>query len=175
MHGLIFASLHDYTVRRLGEEHVSDIWSDRVFQLTEAYEDEWFAAQLERLAVATGEPLDEVQRAFGSFAARETFLRLFPDYYAASGNTFAFLLGIEEKIHHLVRATIPGANPPRLHVQQLSELGVLVSYTSERKLCRLLEGLVRGTASHYGDDVLMEEIQCMHRGDTGCVFTVVRC
>ena len=175
MHGLIFASLRDYTVQRLGEEHVSDIWSDRVFEVTEAYDDEWFAAQLERLAVATGEPLDEVQRAFGSFAAQETFLRLFPNYYEANEDTFAFLLGIEEKIHELVRATIPGANPPRLHVQRLSELGVLVSYTSERMLCRLLEGLVHGTAAYYGDDVVVEEIQCMHRGDAGCVFTVVRC
>ena len=48
MHGLIFASLRDYTVQTLGEEHVSDIWSDRTFELTGAYEDEWFAAQLER-------------------------------------------------------------------------------------------------------------------------------
>jgi hypothetical protein len=175
MHGLIFASLRDYTVQRLGEEHVSDIWSDRIFELTEAYDDEWFTAQLERLAVATGEPLGEVQRAFGSFAAQETFLRLFPDYYEANKDTFTFLLGIEAKIHELVRATIAGANPPRLHVQRLSELGVLVSYTSARKLCRLLEGLVRGTAAYYGDDLVVEEIQCMHRGDAGCVFTVVRC
>ena len=160
---------------RLGEERVGEVWSDRVFELTEAYDDEWFSAQLERLALATGEPLNEVQRGFGVFAAQETFLRLFPEYYEASDDTFAFLLGIEEKIHQLVRATIAGANPPRLHVQQLSELGVLVSYTSERKLCRLLEGLVRGTADYYGDDVVVEEIQCMHRGDTGCVFTVVRC
>jgi hypothetical protein len=175
LHGLIFASLRDYTVQRLGEEHVRDIWSDRIFELTEAYDDEWFAAQLERLAVATGEPLDEVQRAFGSFAAQETFLRLFPDYYEANEDAFAFLLGIEEKIHEVVRATIVGANPPRLHVQQLSDLGVLISYTSDRKLCRLLEGLVRGMAAYYGDDVVMEEIQCTRRGDAGCVFTVVRC
>ena len=175
MHGLIFASLRDYTAHRLGEERARELWSDRFFELTEAYDDEWFAAQLQRLAEATGQPLDDVQREFGSYAAQETFRRLFPDYYEASADTFTFLLGIEEKIHGLVRATIPGAHPPRLHVQRLSELGVLVSYTSERKLCRLLEGLVRGTASHYGDDVLMEEIQCMHRGDTGCVFTVVRC
>ncbi len=175
MHGLIFAGLRDYTAVQLGEERAGDVWSDRVFELTGAYDDEWFSAQLERLALATGEPLNEVQRGFGVFAARETFLRLFPEYYEASDDTFAFLLGIEEKIHQLVRATIAGANPPRLHVQQLSELGVLVSYTSERKLCRLLEGLVRGTADYYGDDVVVEEIQCMYRGDTGCVFTVVRC
>ena len=174
MHGLIFASLRDYTVVRLGEERAVELWSDRIFELSEAYDDEWFDAQLARLASATCEPVAETQRGFGSFAAQETFARLFPAYYKESGNTVTFLLGIEEKIHELVRATIPGATPPRLHVQHRDDLGVLVSYTSDRKLCAMLEGLVRGTAEHYGEEVVLDEIQCMHRGDTGCVFIVAR-
>ena len=71
-----------------------------------------------------------------------------------------------------MRATIKGASPPELHVQPFGEVGVLVSYTSERRLCAMLEGLVLGTAEHYGEAVVAEEIQCMHRGDAGCVFTV---
>ena len=38
----------------------------------------------------------------------------------------------------------------------------------------MLEGLVRGTAAHYGEAIVCDEIQCMHRGDPGCVFTVRR-
>ena len=174
MHGLIFASLRDYTALRLGEEQAGELWADRVFETTEAYDDAWFAAQLDWLVAATGGSKDEVQRGFGSFAAQSTFAKLYPDYYEASAGTFAFLLGIEEKIHELVRATIPGAYPPKLHVQPLGEVGVLVSYTSERRLCRLLEGLVLGTAAHYGEKLVVEEIQCMHQGDPGCVFTVTR-
>lgn len=174
MHGLIFASLRDYTALRLGEEEAGSIWADRVFETTEAYDDEWFAAQLDRLVAATGGTRDEVERAFGSFAAQSTFAGLYPAYYEESGNTFTFLLGIEEKIHELVRATIPGAYPPKLHVQPLGEVGVLVSYTSERRLCCLLDGLVRGTAEHYGETLVVEEIQCMRLGDPGCVFTVTR-
>ena len=174
MHGLIFASLRDYTALRLGEERAVELWADRNFETSEAYDDEWFAAQLERLVTASGDQMDEVQRGFGSFAAQATFAGLYPAYYEKSADTFAFLLGIEEKIHELVRATIAGAYPPKLHVQPLGELGVLVSYTSERRLCRLLEGLVVGTAEHYGENLLVEEVQCMHHGDPGCVFTVMR-
>ena len=174
MHGLIFASLRDYTALRLGEKQAAELWADRVFETTEAYDDAWFAAQLDRLAAATGSSKEEVQRGFGSFAAQSTFARLYPEYYEESADTFAFLLGIEERIHELVRATVPGAYPPRLHVQPLGEVGVLVSYTSERRLCCLLEGLVRGTAEHYGEQIVVEEIQCMHQGDPGCVFTVTR-
>ena len=174
MHGLIFASLRDYTAVRLGEEQAAELWADRVFETTEAYDDEWFAAQLDRLVVAAGDSKEEVQRGFGSFAAQSTFARLYPAYYQESANTFTFLLGIEEKIHELVRATIPGAYPPKLHAQPLGKDSILVSYTSERQLCRLLEGLVLGTAEHYGEPLVVEEIQCMHRGDPGCVFTVTR-
>jgi Haem-NO-binding len=173
VHGLIFASLRDYSVERLGAEAAGELWSDRVFEPTEVYDDQWFTAQLERVVGTTGQTRDDVERDFGAFAARHTFAGLYPDYYASSRDSFSFLLGIEEKIHELVRATIPGATPPRLHVHALRGLGVLVSYTSERGLCRLLEGLVLGTAAHYGDEVDVEEIQCMRRGEPGCVFTVL--
>ena len=174
MHGLIFASLRDYTAARLGEETAAELWSDRSFEMTEAYDDRWFSAQLERLVVVTGDSMPDVQRGFGEFAAQNTFAKLYPGYYEESEDTFAFLLGIEERIHELVRATIKGAYPPKLHVRPMSELGVLVSYTSERGLCALLEGLVRGTAAHYREEVMVDELQCMQRGDPGCVFSVLR-
>jgi predicted hydrocarbon binding protein len=174
VHGLIFASLRDYTAVRLGEARAAELWADRVFEMTVAYDDRWFAAQLERLVTATGESMDEVQRGFGSFAAQSTFTGLYPAYYEQSADTFRFLLGIEEKIHEQVRTAIPGASPPRLHVKRLNETGVLIAYTSERGLCRLLEGLVLGAAEHYGETIIVEEIQCIRHGDPGCVFSVMR-
>ena len=174
MHGLILAGLRDYSTVRLGEARAAELWSDRVFDPTEAYDDAWFHAQFERLVEATGDSADDVERDFGAFVAQNSFTALFPHYYEESADTLAFLAGIEERIHELVRATIRGASPPKLHVQPLGGTGVLVSYTSERGLCKLLEGLVHGTAQHYGDTIEVEEIQCMRRGDPGCVFSVVR-
>ena len=174
MHGLIFGSLRDYSIERVGAAAAAELWGDRLFEMTESYDDEWFGAQLQRLVVATGDSPQEIQRSFGSFAAQKTFAGLYPAYYEESDDTFAFLLGIEEKIHELVRATLRGALPPRLHVTPLDDVGVIVSYTSDRRLCSLLEGLILGTASHFGELVVVEEIQCMHHGDPGCVFTVMR-
>jgi Haem-NO-binding len=174
VHGLILAGLRDYSAERLGAARAAELWSDRAFDPSEAYDDAWFRAQFERLVAATGDSADDVERDFGAFAAQNSFAALFPNYYAESADTLVFLLGIEERIHELVRATIRGASPPKLHVRPLGETGVLVSYTSERGLCKLLEGLVRGTAQHYGDAIEVEELQCMRHGDPGCVFSVVR-
>ena len=174
MHGLIFSALRDYTVERLGEPAAVELWADRVFDPGEAYDDEWFSAQLDRLATATRETRAQVDVGFGAFAGRTTFAALYPEYYETSGGVVSFLLGIEEKIHDVVRSTIPGARPPRLHVHPLGDTGVLISYTSERRLCKVLEGLVRGTAEKLGEEIDVEEVQCMERGDPGCVFTVLR-
>ena len=173
MHGLIFASLRDYSIRRLGDETAERLWARTSYATDLAYGDGEFRDCLDTVGQALGLPNDELQRDFGDFAARTTFADLFPDYFAGSGDTLTFLLGVEAKIHELVRATIPGAHPPNLHVRPLGRDGVLVSYTSQRQLCYLLEGLVRGTAAHYGERVELEELQCMRSGDPGCVWSVV--
>ena len=174
MHGLIFASLRDFSSRRLDEERAAELWSGRAYETTAAYPDEEFRERLHAVGAALGLGEDDLLRAFGAYAAGTTFAGLFPDYFDESGGTLSFLLGVEHKIHDLVRATIRGAAPPNLHVRPLGDEGVLVSYTSDRRLCCLLEGLIRGTAAHYHDAVELEELQCMQRGDAGCVWSVVR-
>jgi hypothetical protein len=79
---------------------------------------------------------------------------------------------VEERIHDLVRATIPDAAPPRLHVTPLGRHDVVVTYTSERRLCRLAEGLVDGVADYYGENARIEHPQCMLRGDLACALFV---
>jgi len=101
-------------------------------------------------------------------------VRLFPGYYASCASTREFLLGIEDQIHEVVRATIDGAAPPRLRVTPLGATDVMVSYTSERRLCHLLEGLVLGTAAYYREEHRVAQTQCMHHGDPACAVLVER-
>jgi V4R domain len=71
-----------------------------------------------------------------------------------------------------VRATIPNARPPELHVSEHGADGVTIDYSSPRQLCVLLRGLAEGTARHYGERAEIEEVTCMRRGDPGCRFEV---
>jgi hypothetical protein len=174
LHGLIFAGLRVYSEQRIGPDAAERLWAGHDYEPAEASDDEAFLARLEEVRLATGDDPDELEQSFGYFTALTTFAGLYPGYYAANEGAIPFLRGIEERIHEVVRETIRGARPPRLHVRDLGEDGVLVSYTSERRLCRLLEGLVHGVARHYGESLRVEEIQCMRRGDPGCVFTVLR-
>lgn len=62
--------------------------------------------------------------------------------------------------------------PPRLAVRDAGPDALEVTYDSPRRLCAFLEGLVLGTAAHYGEEVELEQTTCMHRGDPACGYRI---
>jgi len=111
-------------------------------------------------------------RDFGAFTAETTFARLYPAFFTIAGDTRSFLLSVEDRIHELVRATVPNAAPPALAVRPAGAQGVEIVYTSTRRLCRLLEGLVVGTGHYYGEKINITEVECMNKGASACRFQV---
>jgi heme-NO-binding protein len=173
VHGVIFASFVDYVAARHGSDVAAEILADQpVFLLSESYDDELLLELLARASEATATPVADLVHQVGVFTAEQTFARLYPAFFAVAGGTRAFLLSVETLIHELVRATIPNASPPQLHVQPLGEDGVSITYTSSRRLCALLAGLVEGTARHYGEEVQIDQTNCMLRDDPACVFEI---
>ena len=67
---------------------------------------------------------------------------------------------------------MPNAAPPKLHVVPVGSDDVVVTYTSERRLCQMAEGLVEGVAEYYGEQVRIDHVQCMLRGDLACALFV---
>lgn len=173
MHGVIFGSLGDFVFHRYGSEVARDIGAgEPVYLMSEEYEDEAFFRLLRRACERTAVEEDELVRAFGVFAAQTTFARLYPAFFAVAGSARAFLLTVEDRIHELVRATIPNARPPQLSVSAAGPDAVRIEYSSPRRLCVLLTGLVEGTARHYGEEAAIAETACMRRGDPACLFAV---
>jgi predicted hydrocarbon binding protein len=170
MHGLIFASLRDYCRERVGADATREIFEGRMYTITEAHPDEELARLLRRAAPTLGLEGDELLRDFGAFTAEKMFTRLYPSFFALAGDTRSFLLTIEDLIHELVRATIPNAEPPALKIRPAGADACEIEYTSPRRLCRLLEGLVVGTARHYGETVEIVEVSCMRNGAPACRF-----
>jgi hypothetical protein len=172
MHGLIFTAFRQYCWTRL------DAYSDEIarglpnYVMTESYPDEDFDALVTRAAEASRRTRRDILVDFGRFTGFWVFRVMRGDYYEESGGTRRFLLDVESRIHETVRESTPLAAPPRLHVMPLGEDGVSISYTSERKLCELLEGLVTGVAEYYGEKVSIEQPVCMHRGDVACSVLV---
>jgi hypothetical protein len=142
----------------------------RQYVLAEAYPDDNFIA--DRAADRSGLELDELLREFGAFTGEVTFPRLYLDYFTVAGNPRSFLLTVETRIHELVRATIPNAKLPALTVCAAGESALEIDYSSPRRLCRLLEGLVIGTGRHYSEEVEVVEAPRMREVAAACRFHV---
>ena len=172
VHGVIFTSLRDFVGAAHGAEAVEQVFGNDVYLLSEAYDDEQLVALIGRACEVTGADPNDLLHEFGVFTAERTFTRLYPAFFAIAPSAREFLLTVETRIHELVRATIPKARPPELGVTEHGDDGVLIVYSSPRRLCVLLRGLTEGTARHYGETSSIEEETCMHRGDDACRFAV---
>ena len=172
MHGIIFASLGDYGRARLGAATTNEIFDGRFFSMSENHPDEEFVTLADRTAARLGLNTDEFFLDFGAFTAQQTFANLYPAFFTIAGDTRTFLLTVEDRIHELVRATVPHAKPPALTVRDLDGAQIEILYSSKRRLCRLLEGLVIGTGHHYGESISVTELACMKHGADVCQLIV---
>jgi len=171
MHGLILGSFRDYVVAEHGAATEREVMEgEPIYLLSEAYPDERFTSLVVRASRLTGLSPEKLLHGFGAFAAEKTFARLYPALFDLSPTAREFLLTVETPIHQVVRVAIPDALPPELEVSEVGSGAVAIVYTSKRRLCSMLRGLVEGTARHYGETVEIEEQTCMHRGDASCTF-----
>ena len=67
-------------------------------------------------------------------------------------------------IHVEVAKLYPGAVTPGFSESRRDDKTLHLTYTSERKLCRLAEGLIDGAAKHYGDDYVLTHSPCYNEG-----------
>jgi hypothetical protein len=173
VHGIIFSAFRDFLTAHRGPALAKSVFGEEPeYIISRAYPDEALMELLGRACDATGEDLDRVVGAFGAYTGEHVFPRLYPAFYSSARDTRSFLLTVEQRIHELVRATIPDALPPRLLVKGFGPDGVEILYDSPRSLCRLLEGLTVGTARFYGESAAIRETACMRRGAEACCFEV---
>ena len=161
MHGSIFLQLQHYVTA----SHGPAAWPDlvgaanvppRTYLHTEAYPD-WEAFALLLCASRLWrQPYPQFLENFGEFLTpwlMELYAPLIPETWG----TLELLLNTEETIHTVVRATTPGARPPRLQFTQTGPNSLRFVYDSPRGLGALAKGIIQGVASHYGDRVEVRE------------------
>jgi hypothetical protein len=173
MHGLIFASFRDYLLTEHGPEIANLVTAgEPQYTLSEAYPDEQFLVLLERACTRTGMSRDELLFEFGVFTAAKTFARLYSVLFRHAPTAKDFLLTVETPIHEVVRETMPDARPPELGVKDLGERGLEIAYTSPRRLCAMLRGLVEGTGRVFDEALEVQERECMRQGASACRIEV---
>jgi hypothetical protein len=75
---------------------------------------------------------------------------------------------LDAVIHAEVRKLYPESSPPAFWFEAPDASVLVVHYRSERQLCALAEGMIRGAADHYVERVRIEHEECMLAGADHC-------
>lgn len=93
----------------------------------------------------------------------------YPVFFTPHMTTTEFLLTLNDIIHTEVRKIYPGADVPVFDFE-LVPRGLVLGYHSQRRMCQLASGLIEGAADHFHERVLIEQPECMLRGDEKCLL-----
>ncbi len=129
---------------------------DRLFTPTEDVEDAKPKAFAAELAGALGKTEDEIWMAIGQDNIG-TFFRTYPAFFQKE-NLYSFLRSMFD-VHVIVTKRIPGANPPELLIQPISDTEALLSYRSQRGMFGYLRGLLAGAAAHFQENIQTEIVE----------------
>jgi hypothetical protein len=175
MKGIVFNLLEEVVVRDYGE----DTWDalldaaalDGAYTSLGSYADDDLAKLVAAASSQLGLDPTQVVRWFGRNAL-PLLAERYPQFFDPHASTRPFLLTLNEIIHPEVRKIYPGADVPVFDFDTSSDDVLVMGYHSGRKLCAFGEGLIEGAAEHYGERVVIEQPQCMHRGDAKCVLEI---
>ena len=146
---------------------------NRRYLAIEAYPDEEIAALVAVASEVTSIPAAQLLESFGEFIVPGLFAT-YGAYLSPGWRTLEVVENTEETIHNVVRRQNPSASPPRLKAERISPVEVQVHYTSERRMCAVARGIVRGVAKHFSEAIEIDEPSCMLRGGRSCELIVRR-
>jgi hypothetical protein len=136
------------------------------------YDDAELFAVVNALSEETNVPVSDLLYAYGRHL-HGRFMLMQPAFFDGHADAFAFLLGLEARIHTEVRKLWPEARPP-LFEPIVTAQGMDLRYSSRRGLARLARGLLDASFDHHGPAVVIEEIDLSDGAGTQVMFRVQR-
>jgi hypothetical protein len=178
MHGLILLQLQKFAQHSIGAEQWQSLlkdsgFEDVVFSAGRVYDDQQVFRLVEIAAKSLGIPVDQAIESFGRFLSTE-LVRLYQRVIKPEWKTLDIIENTETFIHSAVRVGNPGAMPPPLDAIRTGPDDLQLLYSSERKLCRLAIGIIKGLADHFHEIIEIQHDSCMLLGDPFCTFQLKR-
>lgn len=175
MQGIVFQVLEACYVDTFGPEAWEGVVTAAGAQHNYSYSDSYADAELGRLVGAIqnaqGMTTTQALRWFGEQAIPH-FHALAAELFDRYNACWPFLRSLNDIIHPEVRHLYPGVDVPDFEYPDADSDGKVIVYRSARRMCALAEGLLQGTAAHFGESIAIAQSRCMHRGDDHCRFQV---
>ena len=173
MKGIVFTLLEQVVVDEYDERTWDSLLSaaglDGVYTAVGSYPDE----QLTALVMAASEALKIEPDAVVSWFGRKAiplFYQRYPAFFEPHPGARSLVLALNDVIHPEVRKLFPGAYVPEFHFEPVGDQGLKIGYVSRRRLCSFAEGLILGSADHFGEEATVTHEMCMKKGDDRCLI-----
>lgn len=129
---------------------------DRIVGPTEDVEDNGVKKFITSLATSLGKSEDDIWLTIGKDNVR-AFLAVYPAFFQQE-TLYSFLRSMYD-VHVVVVQRIPGANPPEILIEPISEYEAIFSYKSKRGMFGYLNGLLLGGAEHFKEEIKTEVLE----------------
>jgi Haem-NO-binding len=155
MKGVVFTEFLSFVAESHGEDTVddiidaSDLPSGGAYTSVGTYPHAEMTKLCGALSKQTEEPTPELVCRFGTYLS-DTFARDYSSFYTESGSFFDFIASIQDHIHVEVRKLYPDAELPNFRIVSRNDTEMVMDYESPRRMSRLAEGLIRGSARQFG-------------------------
>ena len=175
MKGIVFTSLNEFVENTFGiqawDKTLATSGEAGAFTAANSYSDSSLRKLFQALQKHTGIAADQLTRTFGEYLFRN-FAQQYPYFFPKRVSAQSVLCSVDDIIHMEVKKLFPDADLPQFKYERVSNHRILLTYRSHRALCVLAEGLIDGTAKHFGESISHHQTQCMHHGDYCCVFDI---
>ena len=128
----------------------------RMITPTEDISDSEVKSFIHYLTQSLGKSEDEIWMTIGKDNVG-TFFKVYPAFFQQE-TLYSFLRSMYD-VHVVVVKRIPGANPPELLIEPISEYEAILSYRSKRGMFSYLRGLLAGAAEHFKESISTEIIE----------------
>ncbi len=179
MKGIIFNLLEGYLTSISGEDGFEEIVRNCSLKTAEpmlmvapgTYPDADFLEIVRAAAAGLQVPEADFYRNFGRYAIPKMAER-YPNFFLPFTNPKDFLKFIG--MVHLVeiKKIFLDAKVPDFTFQDTGPDELILRYSSRRRLCHLVEGLIEGLAVYYKVGVSYRQPHCLVKGDEVCEFHI---
>jgi len=129
---------------------------DRIVMPTEDINDAEVRSFIAFLTKSLGKTEDEIWLIIGKDNVK-SFFNVYPAFFQQE-TLYSFLRSMYD-VHVVVVKRIPGANPPEILIEPISEYEAVLSYRSKRGMFGYLKGLLVGGSEHFKEEIKTEIVE----------------
>lgn len=177
MRGVFLVQLHKYVSEKYGEEHWKEylrkinVSEKKLYFSNNQYDEEEFKKLIKEIMIKTGQTREMFLESFGNFMSL-FFLASYKTFIKSDWKTLDVLEHIEEYNHHILQAGGSDELAGKFKCKRIDPKNLEIIYSSPRKMCSSVIGLIKGLSAHFKEHVLIKQSSCVMTGDPECLFHV---